>query len=144
MNIIKISIVYIGVFFCFVASAQDMTYVETTTNIEEVEEKSTEVISIEGQQMATLNDIRNYFSNAIQYPTEAKQDILEGKVRIAILVNDDLTNVELHIGDEKGNCLEEAVIQTFNKEDILNLIPDNYLGSKVFPVDIRFEIEVED
>lgn len=144
MNIIKISALCMGIFFTFMVSAQDMVYVDTNTNIEEVATSNTEAMSIEMQQMATLSDIRNYLSASLQYPNAAKQEVLEGQVRIAILLNDDMTNAELHIGDAKGNALEEAVIQAFDKEDILNLIPENYLGSKVFPVDILFQMDLED
>ncbi len=144
MKSIKLIIVLVAIYLPFSGFSQDSysysdgysneinTSVKTVNNSEAF---------VKTQENKLKEQINHFLAGNIEYPYDARENGEEGVVRGVIIL--DIHNNTAVLKTAKGNLqvLATALIQAFEKLDIMDFVPNNYQGKTSIPVRITFELE---
>ena len=116
------------------AFAQDMAVVENPF----VNTAADEVVDAKVQEQQIVTQLVGFLSG-VEYPTVAREEVIEGDLLISFVVGESNT-LQASIANGNSDVFGTTVLKAFEASEVKGIVPENYAGRKSFTIPVSFSL----
>ena len=131
-----------GLFIIQSTYAQDLAFVEgPLKSSKTVTSNYPNPVNVQAQEATLHRKLGAYIQQILPYPSLAREEVMERTLKTTIAFDKSLSRSSIQIQGEQGDGFERELKKAFSSQDVLDMIPSNYQGRKVFRITIRFKLD---